>query len=156
MIVYHASYTEVTAPDTSHSRKYLDFGPGFYVTIIPEQAVKYAERFSRRGKDAWINTYELSDDYSKRKVTKFETYDERWLDYIMACRSGDIPDDADIIIGGIADDQIFRTVDLYFAGYISKQEALKRLVYTKPNMQICIRSQAVINDFLTFKSSKKL
>ena len=66
MIVYHASYTEITAPDTSHSRKYLDFGPGFYVTIIPEQAVKYAERFSRRGKDAWINTYELSDDYSKR------------------------------------------------------------------------------------------
>lgn len=74
----------------------------------------------------------------------------------MACRSGDIPDDDNIIIGGIADDQIFRTVDLYFAGYINKQEALKRLVYTKPNMQICIRSQAVINDFLTFKSSKKL
>ena len=55
MLVYHASYTEITAPDTSHSRKYLDFGPGFYVTIIPEQAKKYAERFLRGGQVSLTN-----------------------------------------------------------------------------------------------------
>ena len=156
MIVYHASDAEVLSPDTSHSRKYLDFGPGFYITTMIDQAEKYAERFSRRGKQAWINAYELSEESFAHKVTRFESYDETWLDYIMACRAGEIPDDADIIIGGIADDQVFRTIDLFFAGYISKQEALKRLVFSKPNMQICIRNQAIINQYLTFKSSKKL
>lgn len=156
MIIYHASNTEVKNPDISRSRKYLDFGPGFYVTVISDQAEKYAERFLRRGKDAWINVYELNEECLKQKIIKFDSYDEQWLDYVMACRTGATPDDADIIIGGIADDQIFRTVDLYFSGLISKQDALQRLVYSKPNMQICIRSQAIINKFLTFKSSKKL
>ncbi|MDO4510584.1 MAG: DUF3990 domain-containing protein [Bacteroidales bacterium] len=156
MIVYHASYTEVTSPNTSHSREFLDFGPGFYVTVIYEQAVKYAERFKRRGKNAWINTYELDDASLKEKVTRFDAYDERWIDYVMACRTGQVPDDADVVIGGIADDQIFRTIDLYFSGLISKQDALQRLVYSKPNMQICIRSQMIIDQYLTFKSSEKL
>ena len=34
MKVYHASSMVVSSPDTLHSRLYLDFGPGFYVTTI--------------------------------------------------------------------------------------------------------------------------
>ena len=61
MEVYHASTIGIEVPDTLHSRSYLDFGVGFYVTTIYEQAVKYAERFTRRGKTAFINVYELAD-----------------------------------------------------------------------------------------------
>ena len=43
-----------------HSRKYLDFGRGFYLTSLYEQAVKYAQRFKRREQEAWLNTYEFS------------------------------------------------------------------------------------------------
>ena len=42
MKVYHSSPVEVKKPDTRHSRAYLDFGPGFYVTTLKEQAEKYA------------------------------------------------------------------------------------------------------------------
>ena len=80
-------------------------------------------------------------------------YDEDWLDFVTECRAGHILGDYDIIIGGIADDKVFRTIDLYFAGDISKQECLKRLIYEKPNNQICIRSQAVLDNCLTFKQS---
>ena len=38
MIVYHGSSLEVTTPDIRHSRDNIDFGKGFYVTPIKEQA----------------------------------------------------------------------------------------------------------------------
>lgn len=40
MKVYHGSYCLVEDPDISFSREALDFGKGFYVTNIKEQAIK--------------------------------------------------------------------------------------------------------------------
>lgn len=50
MIVFHSSSCVVEHPDLTFSRDYLDFGKGFYVTTIEEQARKYAQRFLLRGK----------------------------------------------------------------------------------------------------------
>ena len=156
MEVYHASTMVVESPDTTHSRAFLDFGPGFYVTILQDQAVKYGARFTNRGKEAFLNTYELADDLSKCKVIEFKRYDEAWLDFVTEFRQGRIVGDYDVVIGGIANDKVFRTVDLYFAGDISKEECLRRLIFEEPNNQICIRSQRVLNECLTFKSSQRL
>ena len=156
MTVYHASTVVVESPDPTHSRSFLDFGPGFYVTTLREQAVKYGSRFINRGREAFLNVYELADDLSQWKVIEFKRYDETWLDFVTECRQGRVVGDYDIIIGGIANDKVFRTVDLYFAGDISKEECLRRLVFEKPNNQICIRSQQVLNVCLTFKSSQRL
>jgi hypothetical protein len=69
MKLYHSSNVVVEFPDTLHSRNYLDFGRGFYLTSLHEQAVRYAQRFKRRGQQAWLNTYEFSMDVdSNRKV----------------------------------------------------------------------------------------
>lgn len=38
MEVYHTSNVCVKNPDTVHSRRELDFGPGFYFTTIRQQA----------------------------------------------------------------------------------------------------------------------
>ena len=156
MEVYHASTVVVESPDTTHSRAFLDFGPGFYVTTLQEQAVKYGARFTNRGKEAILNIYELADDLSQWKIIEFKRYDEVWLDFVTECRQGRGVGDYDIVIGGIANDKVFRTVDLYFAGDISKEECLRRLIFEEPNNQICIRSQQVLNESLTFKSSQRL
>lgn len=153
MEVFHASTVGIETPDTQHSRQYLDFGAGFYVTTMYEQAEKYAARFIRRGKSAIINVYDLADDLSEWETITFQKYDESWLDFVTECRIGHIVGEYDIVIGGIADDKVFRTVDLYFAGDIDKQECLKRLIFEKTNNQICIRSQAVLDKCLTFKQS---
>jgi len=42
MILYHGSYTEVKKPDIGFSLRNLDFGRGFYVTPIYEQARKWS------------------------------------------------------------------------------------------------------------------
>lgn len=54
MEVYHASTCIIEKPETLHSRQFLDFGPGFYITTMYDQAEKYAARFVRRGKQAFI------------------------------------------------------------------------------------------------------
>lgn len=64
--------------------------------------------------------------------------------------------DYDIVSGGVANDKVFNTVELYLDGLIDKKESIKRLRYEKPNMQICFRNQATIDHYLKFKGSEKI
>ena len=89
MILYHASPVIIERPDVCHSREHLDFGKGFYLTAIREQAEKYAMRFIRRGQKAYINEYMLNDDLSQYQIKIFEGYDEAWLEYVGECRKGE-------------------------------------------------------------------
>ncbi len=157
MRVYHGSFIEIKSPDVIHSRKAVDFGPGFYVTPIYEQAVKWAEKFKRKGKTSVVSSYSFIEDaINELKVLRFESYSDDWLDYILKCRSGIIEDDYDIVIGGVANDKVFNTVELFFDGLIDKSEAISRLKYEKPNMQICFRTQAAIDEYLIFEGSETL
>ncbi|GFI52938.1 hypothetical protein IMSAGC021_01247 [Muribaculaceae bacterium] len=156
MKVYHTSTIEIINPDIIHSREGLDFGKGFYCTVLREQAEAYGLRFSLRGIPAILNEYVLDSAYIESNVRQFVSYDEEWLDFIMANRQNQPVTDYEIIEGGVADDKIFRTIDLYLSGDISKTDALIRLKYEKPNHQICFRSQSVIDRYLKFVSSTKL
>ena len=157
MIVYHGSDQEIASPDIYHSKKRVDFGPGFYVTPLRQQAINWARRFQRNGLDAIVSEYELIDHvFELPRVLRFEDYNEPWLDFVMACRSGNPSGDYDLIMGGVANDKVFDTVELFFSGLIDKQTALGRLIYEKPNYQVCIRSQALIDQYLVFKGSERL
>ncbi|MDE6813815.1 MAG: DUF3990 domain-containing protein, partial [Duncaniella sp.] len=83
-------------------------------------------------------------------------YQEEGRAFIIANRSGSACPHSDIVEGGVADDKIFRTIDLYFSGDISKEEALGRLRFEHPNHQICLSSQSVIDNYLNFLRSIKL
>lgn len=154
MIVYHGSYKEISNPDIYHSRKKVDFGSGFYVTEIESQARNLCERFIRRGKQGIVSVYSLDDNaLNTAKTLKFEGYSDEWLDFVFICRRLSDDTDYEIVVGGVANDRVFDTVELYFDGLISKTEALGRLVYTEPNQQICIRSQEILDRFLHFERS---
>ncbi len=64
--------------------------------------------------------------------------------------------DYDIVIGGVANDKVFNTAELYTEKLIDKEEALGRLKYERPNLQIAFRSQEVIDGFLIFEGSYEL
>lgn len=115
MILYHGSSLEVVKPDLSHSRANVDFGRGFYVTPLYEQAVKWCGKFKRRGKDGVISCYEYDESRENElKILKFESYNEEWLDFILNCRTGKDSTDYDIVVGGVANDKVFNTVELFF------------------------------------------
>lgn len=48
MTVYHGSYTAIEHPGIVEGRNTKDFGPGFYCTVIREQAERWAKRYSTR------------------------------------------------------------------------------------------------------------
>ena len=156
MKLYHSSTQTVEHPDIQHSRDYLDFGKGFYLTSIYDQAVRYGQRFIRRNRPAWLNTYEFSDSVEGWKVLHFESYDKAWLDFVSKCRAGEDDTDYDMVVGGIANDRVILTLDRYFAGELSQEEALGLLKYEKPNIQYCIRSERMIQDCLIFVESIQL
>ena len=141
MKVYHGSWIEVSVPDLKHSRTDVDFGKGFYVTPIREQAVKWCGRFKRRGKQGIVTSYIFDDcAIQNLNVLKFDSYSEEWLDFILNCRREKDSSDYDIVMGGVANDKVFNTVELYLDHLIDKKEAINRLKYEKPNMQICFRT----------------
>ena len=156
MILYHTSSLEITQPSVLYSRDRLDFGKGFYTTTLKEQAILYGQRFVKRGENAILNTYRLDDVKANCKYKTFSAYDSEWLDYITACRKGLPHEEYDIIEGGIADDQVFNTLDLYLSGIYTKEQALAQLQYKKPNHQVCITSQVILDKYLHFVSSEKL
>lgn len=70
MIVYHGSTEIVEKPDIKHSYRALDFGMGFYVTTIREQAERWARRkASILGKDkAIVNLYQMNENTGGLRV----------------------------------------------------------------------------------------
>jgi hypothetical protein len=157
MTLYHTSKSIIESPDIKHSRDLLDFGKGFYLTPLVAQAKKYAQRFLLQGKKAYLNHYVLDDNLTNAyKVKAFEEYDEEWLDFVSLCRLGKQTEIYDIVSGGITDDKVFNTVDLYFSGNISKDEALKKLAFIHPNHQICILNQEILDKHLHFLRAEEI
>ena len=157
MILYHGSYTEIPTPDLTHSRENVDFGRGFYTTPLREQAVKWCGKFKRRGREGIISLYEFDESASRGlKVLRFESYSDEWLEFIITCRRGADTTDYDMVIGGVANDKVFNTVELYFDHLINREEAIRRLRYEKPNLQVCFRTQRAIEACLRYKGSESI
>lgn len=155
MILYHGSYLEVSHPDVIHSRKNVDFGQGFYTTPLFEQAQKWGKKFREKGKQAVVSVYELDESvFEVCRLQRYDSYSEEWLDFVLKCRSGKDDTDYDIVMGGVANDKVFNTVELFFDGLIDKTEAIKRLRYENPNFQTVIRTQNIIDQFLHFEGSE--
>ena len=50
-------------------------------------------------------------------MLSFEKESEKWPDFVCARRKGQpLNEKYDIIIGNVADDDVFKTVDMYFRG----------------------------------------
>lgn len=158
MIVYHGSNQILEKPDVRFSKKYLDFGKGFYLTTFQSQAEKWALRKTIRfGGESYVNIYELPDELSSFKLLTFENENEKWLDFVCSCRKGeDSNANYDIVSGNVANDDVFKSVDMYFRGIWDKQRTIEELRYYKMNNQICIVKQEVLEKILVYKSSYKV
>jgi hypothetical protein len=95
MTLYHGSYLSVPAPLTGVGRRELDFGPGFYVTSLREQAERWARRVCviRAVDTPVLSVYEFDKSLLSADVRclKLEHYDQQWLDFIVSSRRGEEP-----------------------------------------------------------------
>lgn len=140
MILYHGSDVEVTNPIIINSEKGRDFGCGFYLTEIKEQAERMAKRKQRinRSDSAVVSVFEFNEkDLINYKYKNFVTPDVDWLDLIIKCRTNlKFRHDFDVVEGKIADDSVGETVLFVIEGIIKKEDAINRLKFQKINSQI--------------------
>jgi len=160
IIVYHGSAIEVSKPLVALSRPNLDFGQGFYVTDLRQQAERWASRIAtRRLANPVLNIYEFDVDVveTEYRYLKFASYDKAWLDFIVANRKGKMLwKDFDVVEGGVANDNVIDTVEDYIRGRMSAEASLVELSKHKPNNQFCILNQEIIDKYLHFVESTNI
>lgn len=157
-LLFHGSYTTVKNPRADAGRRNLDFGKGLYVTNLRLQAEKWAIVVGSRNNDhneGIVNIYDFDDSALEMyNVLRFPTYDIDWLNFVIANRKGeDAAKGYDAVEGGVANDQVIDTVEDYEMGRITAEQALAQLRYKKPNHQLCIRNQEILDKHLHFKES---
>lgn len=160
IIVYHGGTEIVEHPICNMGRPNLDFGHGFYVTDLREQAVNWATLMANRRKQSPIlNRYRLNREaiLSEAHCKVFEAYDRDWLEFIVASRRGQqVAKEYDYIEGGVANDRVVDTVNLYMAGLMDVDTALRRLSEHRPNNQMCLLDQEITNKYLLFDGTETL
>lgn len=159
--LYHGSYISVPAPLTGVGRRELDFGPGFYVTNLRDQAERWARRVCviRAVDTPILSSYEFDETMlsADTRRLRLEHYDREWLDFIVSSRRGEEPwKGYDIIEGGVANDQVIDTVEDYYAGRITAEQAIGQLRYAMPTHQMCISSQTIVDRCLRFIASESV
>lgn len=144
MILYHGSREIVESPEIRIQRYNKDFYFGFYCTLYPEQAIRWATRFGGKG---YLNKYEYQP-LDGLRIKKFPEMTEEWLDFIVACRLGK-PHDYDIVEGPMADDTIFNYVQGFADGTISREAFWALAKFKKPTHQISFHTARALST-LTF------
>ena len=148
MRLYHGSTVSVRKPSLRVGRRNADFGKGFYTTTNLEQALRWAHiKKDREGADrAIVSVYEFDEALLDRpdwNVRHFHGADEEWLYFVTACRKSK-EHDFDLVLGPVANDKVFTTVNLFESGVLDAQAAILQLKTYKTYDQISFHTARTI------------
>ena len=141
--LYHGSNVAIDKIDLSKGHINKDFGKGFYLTTLPQQAMVMARRKARQFLDAKpIVTTFLFDENEltsgELNVKVFHAVSEEWAMFILqnrkASRTG-FHHDYDIVVGPVADDSVVQQLDLFEMGLITLSQLVEALRYRDLNNQ---------------------
>lgn len=151
MRLYHGSNMVVERPRIISSGRTLDFGSGFYTTTYFDQAVAFSKKVAdRRGGTPFVNVYEFDESLIDiLRVKLFESPEIEWLEYVVSNRHGVCHDDYDMVIWPVANDDVYRTIQIFEQGFINRDEAIKRLRIKKLFNQYVFRTESSVS-MLTF------
>lgn len=147
--VCHGSRVVVESPEILQTRYTKDFGPGFYCTVLREQAVRWAVRFTGRG---WLSHYEYRPNKELDSLV-FPQMSEEWLDFIVACRHGDAHGH-DIVEGPMANDTIYNYVQDFIDGKITRAAFWELAKFKHPTHQICFCTESSLQTISFLKAEE--
>ena len=139
MKLYHGSTVAVRKPSLRPGRQNADFGKGFYTTSNPEQAERWAHIKQERedAPRAVVSVYEFDEtllDSPDWNIRQFTGADEAWLYFVTDCRKSR-GHNYDLVLGPVANDKVFTTVNLFESKASQEELAL----ISKVNMNSIIR-----------------
>lgn len=157
--LYHGSNVEIGKIDLTLGQKNKDFGQGFYLTDIYEQAFEMAKRrvkivslqdendnqYSPIVTRFFFDEQAFCDPTIKSK--RFEGATAEWAEFIAmnryATKNGFIHD-YDIVYGPVANDGVYDQLRRFIQGRITSHELAEELKYTKLNNQYYFGSEKAL------------
>lgn len=142
--LYHGTNIYFEDIDLTKSKKYKDFGQGFYLTEDKRQARRLAEqRCLVDGGNIEILAFDFDVEMAKTntslKVLIFEGYTREWAEFINLNRNKNNGKGKnhpyDIVYGPIADDKVGLQIKLFNQNIIDVYTLLERLKFVKPTYQ---------------------
>ena len=156
MIVYHGSNLEIDIIQLEKCNKYKDFGQGFYLTILEEQAERMAKRTVRRfGRIPTVTIFEFDEkDLDNLNYKKFIKIDNDWAMFIINNRDRYFRDLSnplsnhdnkyDVVSGAVANDDIATTFVLFKDGFIDSDMLTNRLEHKQLSNQYSFHTAKAI------------
>jgi len=149
MTLYHGSILTVNTPNLALSRKNLDFGAGFYTTMSKEQAIDFAQKVMIRKecKEQVVSIYDFDNDIAKTSldILHFSLPDKSWLDFVHQNRRNIYTGKQyDIVIGPVANDDVFATLIVYEQGILSTEQTLDALKVKKLYNQYVFKTEKAL------------
>ena len=150
MKLYHGSIVAVRKPSLLPGRPNADFGKGFYTTSNVEQAVRWANIKKERenANRAVVSVYEFDEALLNNvewNIRHFNGADESWLYFVADCRKGRTHN-YDLVLGPVANDKVFTTVNLFESGVLDAQAAILQLKAYKTYDQVFFHSERAIKE----------
>lgn len=147
--LFHGSNVAVEKPRLIGEQRNLDFGNGFYTTTNQTQAIDFAKKVMVRENTpkCFVSSYQFDLAASRKNlsVREFTEPSEAWLNFVLANRNNTyIGENYDLVVGPVANDQVYKVLIAFEAGIYDTKDALKRL-----------KIQSLYNQFV-FKSDKSL
>ncbi|WP_291594120.1 DUF3990 domain-containing protein [Bacteroides sp.] len=149
MTIYHGTYCEIIFPKIIEGKYTKDFGTGFYCTVLKAQAERWAKRYDT----PTVCTYQYEPVLSLR-ILEFKEMTEEWLDFIVSCRKGE-KHNYDIVIGAMADDQIYNYIADFINGVITRKQFWALAEFKHPTHQINFCTDKAV-ECLTFIKSEEV
>ena len=149
MILYHGSNLVVSEPKLVQQNRFLDFGFGFYTTTNKQQAISFTDKVTKRRKsgDHTVSVYEIDEvkAFTECSFLQFEGPDEAWLDFVCENREGKYTGKKyDLILGPVANDDVYTTFTLYTAGILTKVQTIEALKVKELYNQLVFASEKAL------------
>lgn len=159
MKVYHGSIVPIDEINLSKCKPYRDFGQGFYVTKLYEQARTWASTLSKEFQsEGFVTEFEFHEymfEDDELQILRFEDYDDAWLDFVAFNRNkkNHSRHPYDIVEGPVADDRVSYRINLYLNGQLSRKQFLEELKFNRPTHQICLCTKCALEAIETIELS---
>jgi hypothetical protein len=150
MILYHGSNILVQQPKLINQPRTLDFGAGFYTTTNKKQACDFSRKVMLRTKTntQFVGIYTIDDITVREKlnVLEFTSANEEWLDFVVQNRRNTYKGiEYDLVVGPVANDDIFTTLVLYEDGTLTKEQTLTALKIKSLYNQYVFKSEKALS-----------
>lgn len=159
MILYHGSNTDIQYIDLNLCRPYKDFGKGFYLTDIKEQAQQMAIRVTKiYGGNPVLNAFFIQDNFQDIVELNIKNFGniatEEWANFVLNNRNRTFKNHSnplsnqdnkyDIVIGCVANDDIALLLRQYQNELIDFDTLIKGLTYKKLSNQYSFHTEKSI------------